>query len=534
MAENIAPIEVKFKVDTSGLRKAEQAVEKSGGKLKGKFGKIGKVAGAALAAGITVAALNAARALSGYFSSAIDEASKFDEALSKNAAVFGDEAVPALEEWAAGAADAFGQSEVQALSAAGTFGNLLTAFGLNANEAQTMSTNITELASDLASFNDTTVDEALLALRSGLSGETEPLKRFGVALTDVRLKEEALRMGLIQNTKGTLPIAIKSQAAYNLILKDTANAQGDYQRTSDGLANTQRGLEADLANLRREVGTELLPIQLELTQAFRDALPTIKDNLLPAIKDMAGTVKDNLVPALVDMLPKVIGFVTVIAANIDKIAALVGIIGGLATTVKTYTAIQIALNLAMESNPVGKIITVISILIPILVLLFGDMEKLKAAFEGFMEIGEKVAGAIMQGLGMAFQFVADFFASIPDKLASFGETLYNFGKDVWQNFVQGALDVLFFLPSKVADILGSIPGLEGLAEGIRGGIDMSRDAISGMTGTTNTGSQNGVQGRGGQNVVNNYQVQARGLTVDQVQRDAKRKSNLLAPVGGGI
>lgn len=531
MAENIAPIEVKFKVDTTGLRKAETAVEKSGGKLKGKFGKIGKTAGIALAAGITAAAIGAARALSGYFSAAIDEASNFDEALSKNAAVFGDEAVPALEEWAAGAAEAFGQSETQALSAAGTFGNLLTAFGLNAGEAQTMSTNITELASDLASFNDTPVDEALLALRSGLSGETEPLKRFGIALTDARLKEEALRMGLIENTKGTLPIAIKSQAAYNLILKDSANAQGDYQRTSDGLANTQKGLEAQLANLRKEVGTELLPIQLELTQAFMDALPTIKDNLLPAIKDMAGTVKDNLVPALVDMLPKVIGFVTVIAANIDKIAALVGIVGALATTIKTYTAIQIALNLAMNSNPIGIIITAIAILIPILVLLFGDMEKLKEGFESFIETGEKVAGAIMQGIGMAFQFVADFFASIPDKLASFGETLYNFGKDVWGNFVQGALDILFFLPGKVAEILGSIPGLEGLADGITSGITASREAVTGMTGTQGTVAKRVADKAG--TTVNNYNVEARGLTVDQVQQDAKRRGNLMSPVLGG-
>jgi len=138
MAENIAPIEVKFKVDTSGLKKAEQAVEKSGKDLKGKFGKIGKAAGIALAAGITAAAIGAARALSSYFSAAIDEASNFDEALSKNAAVFGNEAVPALEQWAASAAAAFGQSKVQALEAAGTFGNLLTAFGLTAPEAQMM------------------------------------------------------------------------------------------------------------------------------------------------------------------------------------------------------------------------------------------------------------------------------------------------------------------------------------------------------------------------------------------------------------
>lgn len=215
----------------------------------------------------------------------IDAASNLAEATSKSAAVFGP-ASKDLEDWAATASNAFGQSKRQALEAAGTFGNLIQAFGLGADQAADMSTKMVELASDLASFNNTTVDEALIALRAGLTGETEPLKRFGVALNDVRLKEEALRLGLIKTAKGTLPIAIKTQAAYSLILKDTSIAQGDFDRTSDGLANTQKTLTAQMEDLSAQIGEELLPFAVSLAQAIRD-------DVIPALQD-AGETADEL------------------------------------------------------------------------------------------------------------------------------------------------------------------------------------------------------------------------------------------------
>jgi hypothetical protein len=529
MAENIAPIEVKFKVDTSGLRKAETAVGKSGGKLKSKFGKIGKTAGIALAAGIGVAAVGAARKLSSFFGTAIDESSRLEESLNAVSVAYG-EASEEVTKLGEDSATRLGLAQADFNAIATQF----SAFGQQiAGEGGDVAATIDELTTrgaDFASVYDLDVDEALNKFQSGLAGETESLRKFGVDLSAAAVETFAYENG-IAKVGETLTEQQKVQARYGALLEQTAKVEGDRANTADSFANQSRTLKAELTDLSAEVGDELVPIQLELLKAFRDSLPVIKDNLLPAFKDMAGSVKDNLVPALKDMLPKIVTFVGLVVNNIDKIVVLAGIVAGLATTMKVYTGIQIALNIAMASNPIGLIITAIAILVPILVLLFGDMEKLKAAFEGFMEIGEKVAGAIMEGLGAAFQFVADFFASIPDKLASFGETLYNFGKDVWGNFVQGALDILFFLPGKVADILGSIPGLEGLAEGITSGITASREAVTGMTGTQGTVAKR--VAADAVTTVNNYNVEARGLTVDQVQQDAKRRGNLMSPVLGG-
>jgi hypothetical protein len=160
-----------------------------------------------------------------------------------------------------------------------------------------MSKTLVQLAADLASFNNTSVQDAIEALRSGISGETEPLKRYGVAINDVRLKEEALRLGLIQTAKGTLPVAVKAQAAYALILKDTALAQGDFARTSTGYANQQRILAAEMENLNAELGEHLLPLWKQFIGFMRDpGIPIIRAVVGEIVKfgNEVGTAVDDI------------------------------------------------------------------------------------------------------------------------------------------------------------------------------------------------------------------------------------------------
>ena len=148
-----------------------------------------------------------------------------------------------------------------------------------------MSTTLVALAADLASFNNTTVDDAILALRSGLSGETEPLKKYGVAINDVRLKEEARNMGLYSGT-GALSVTAKTQAAYALILKDSTLAQGDFERTSGGLANQQRILKAQLSDVTAQIGSVMIP-------AFLGAVSFINDSMLPAFRDFGSALEEG-------------------------------------------------------------------------------------------------------------------------------------------------------------------------------------------------------------------------------------------------
>lgn len=175
-----------------------KALETNAQETQGKFAGMSKgmkLAGAAIAAAVAGMGI----AVTKFAADSIGAASDLEESQSKVTQVFGDQADQVLA-WAKTSSIAFGQSQQQALEAAGTYGNLLRAFGLSTDAARDMSVQMVELAADLASFNNTSIDDAIQAIRSGLSGETEPLKRFGVALTDARLKAEALAAGIYEGS----------------------------------------------------------------------------------------------------------------------------------------------------------------------------------------------------------------------------------------------------------------------------------------------------------------------------------------------
>lgn len=257
------------------------ASESFGTKLKGLTKK----------AGVAFAAIGTGAAVVG--KQFVDAASDMQESLSKVNVVFGENAAEVIK-FSKTAATAMGLSSQQALEAAGTYGNLFQAFGLSRDSATEMSTTLVQLASDLASFNNVPIDDALLALRSGLSGETEPLKRFGVALNDARLKEEALRMGIYKGT-GTLSAAQKAQAAYSLIMKDTTLAQGDYARTADGVANRQRTIAAQFKDIQAGIGTALLP-------AFGAVLNVISTKVIPVFQEFASVAGEKGIGAAVSLM----------------------------------------------------------------------------------------------------------------------------------------------------------------------------------------------------------------------------------------
>jgi len=245
-----------------------QSLQKDGGKTSQSLGSSFKdIAAKAALVGGAIAGVGAV------INTFVQSASNLAESQSKVGVVFAENADEVMA-WAKQSAVAFGQTEQQALEAAGTYGNLFQAFGLTRDAATEMSTTMVELAADLASFNNTSIDDAIEALRSGLSGETEPLKRFGIALNDSRMKAEAMALGIYEGT-GALNAAQKAQAAYAVIMKDTTLAQGDFARTSDGLANQQRILEAQFGNLVAQLGTALLPAALAVVGALNTMIGSV-------------------------------------------------------------------------------------------------------------------------------------------------------------------------------------------------------------------------------------------------------------------
>ena len=204
--------------------------------------------------------------------SSIKAASDLDEALSKNIAVFGDYASSVVS-FSEDAARSIGLSQTEAVGFASSFGNLLQQIGgQTQEESAQISQSLTTLAADLGSFNNVSGAEAAQALSSALTGEFEPLKRFGVIINDNVLKVKALELGLYDGS-GALSAQAKQAATLALIYEQTETAQGDFARTSGGLANQQRILSAQFANLKTEIGSRLLPVAVRLVTWANDQMP---------------------------------------------------------------------------------------------------------------------------------------------------------------------------------------------------------------------------------------------------------------------
>ena len=262
-----------------------KAVDKASGEINKVTGAGNKLAagfksltGFSLAAGGAIGIASAAlKKMYDYSKVAIAAASDLAESESKVGVVFGDQA-DAMLAWGQTAAEAMGMSSNEALAAAGTYGNLFRAMGITEKASADMSQALVELAADLASFNNMDPTEVLGKLRAGLSGETEPLKTLGVNLNQAIIQQKALELGLWDGV-GALDAAQKAQASYALILEQTSLAQGDFERTSEGLANQQRILKAANDDLAAAIGEYLLPTQTKIVESQTQLVIGIKDTI---------------------------------------------------------------------------------------------------------------------------------------------------------------------------------------------------------------------------------------------------------------
>lgn len=164
-----------------------------------------------------------------------------------------------IEEFAQSAAEAYGLSELAAKQYTGTMGAMLKSSGLATSAAQEMSMALTGLAGDVASFYNLDTDTAFEKIRSGISGETEPLKQLGINMSVANLEAYALSKG-ITKSYNAMSQAEQVLLRYNYLLSVTTDAQGDFARTSGSFANQIRILQLNFDQLRIAVGNALIPI----------------------------------------------------------------------------------------------------------------------------------------------------------------------------------------------------------------------------------------------------------------------------------
>ena len=459
MASTIPPILIQLQADVSQLKKgladAESAIKGVDSNVKQASTGMSNFVGTLKKVGAAMGATFAASQVANFAKESVMAASNMAESLSKVQVVFGEGAAE-VEAFGKSAASNLGISNQAALEAAGTYGNLFQAFGLGQGESQKMSTSLVQLAADMASFNNTSIDQAITALRSGLSGETEPLKRFGVALSEVRLKEEALRMGLITTTKGTLPAAIKAQASYALIMRDTALAQGDYARTADGTANTMKTLQAKMEDAKVAVGDALMP-------AFRGLLKVL-DLIIPVLTKLGDFFKKNYeyiqalaigvgVATAAFLTYKAIVIATTTASKLFAVAQVLMSGGQLAAIASTNTlaASILRLNAVMRANPIGLVVTAVALLVAGFVLLWKKSDTFRKGVIATAKVALNAFAAmipVIADVGLSFikfllnplKLVLTVMSKLPGvgKYAKTGLDLLNKGMEGASNFANTA------------------------------------------------------------------------------------------------
>ena len=176
-----------------------------------------------------------------------------------------------VEKFAKSAVQNFGMSELTAKRMASTFMSMANGMGIAAKDGKNMSLQLTALAGDMASFYNVEQDVAQTALNSVFTGETESLKKFGIVLTEANLKAFALSRG-ITKSYNAMSQAEKVGLRYLYVLKATANAQGDFARTSGSWANQVRILKEQWSQLIGILGKGLIAALTPIVKALNKLL----------------------------------------------------------------------------------------------------------------------------------------------------------------------------------------------------------------------------------------------------------------------
>jgi len=156
-------------------------------------------------------------------------------------------------------ADAYGISITEILDKEGQLGSLFSGAGFNAGSTAKFSQVFASLANDLSRFNDVSFEDAFEKLRSGLSGESEPLKAFGILLNEDAVKAKAYELGLAKVGQ-TLTETAKIQARANIILEKSGSAMGAAAREADGASAKMEAFSGNVSNLAVAVGETLAPV----------------------------------------------------------------------------------------------------------------------------------------------------------------------------------------------------------------------------------------------------------------------------------
>lgn len=271
-------------------------------------------------------------------------ASDLTETLGKTEVVFGNLSDTVIA-WSETSVESMGLAQETALNMASTYGDLGTSMGLSANEAANMSMSLVQLGADMASFKNISIERANVALQAIYTGETESLKAMGIVMTEANLEQFAMAQGC-EKTYKSMSQTEKVMLRYKYVMSMTTNAQGDFVRTGDSLANQSRKLGENIKQLGASFGKTLEP-------SITSAISTI-NGLVSWISGLDDEVKRVIITG---------------AEIVAAVPVIITAIGGIITVVDKLKVAFVGL----MANPVAAWITGITVAITALVAISSAM-----------------------------------------------------------------------------------------------------------------------------------------------------------------
>ena len=281
------------------------------------------------------------RKISNFIAQAITESNKYQEDLNLFTVALGQYAAEA-QNYAEKVSEVLGIDPAQWLRNQGVFNTLLTGFGDTAERAQLMSRNLTQLGYDLSSFFNISIEDAMQKLQSGISGELEPLRRLGYDLSQARLEQTALNLG-IKESVANMTQAEKAELRYYAVMTQVTTAQGDMARTLQAPANQLRILQAQITQASRAIGNIFIPA---LNAILPYAIAVVK-----AIREIANAIANLFGFTLTDVDYSGVGK---LASGTGAVADNLGSAAGSAKELKKYIAGFDELNVLPSNSNAGS------------------------------------------------------------------------------------------------------------------------------------------------------------------------------------
>ena len=283
-ADEMQKVSNGFSAFPSKIQKLITSTEKYNASARKATSTTGKFTSGLKALNVAAVAITF-RKIGHFIAQAVTESNKYQEDLNLFTVALGQYADEA-KEYAEYVSDIMGIDPAQWLRNQGIFNTLLTGFGDTAERAQLMSQNLTQLGYDISSFFNISIEDAMQKLQSGISGELEPLRRLGYDLSQARLEQTALNLG-IKESVANMTQAEKAELRYYAIMTQVTTAQGDMARTLEAPANQLRILQAQLTQAARAIGNIFIPA-LNAILPYAIAVAQVIREIANALANLAG------------------------------------------------------------------------------------------------------------------------------------------------------------------------------------------------------------------------------------------------------